>query len=83
MGNKIENTIKVDFNTTIQARGKFARLHIEVDLDKPLLGMFKIKGRIFEVEYEGLHLLCEYCGSFGDFSYDRLVKKEMKLKQIC
>jgi hypothetical protein len=58
IGNKIGSTVKVDKNTVMQERGKYARLCVEVDLTKPLLAMFMIKGRKYNVEYEGLHLLC-------------------------
>jgi hypothetical protein len=30
--------------------------------------MFMIKGRKYNVEYEGLHLLCKICGKFGHYS---------------
>jgi hypothetical protein len=30
--------------------------------------MFMIKGRKYNVEYEGLHLLCKTCGRFGHYS---------------
>jgi hypothetical protein len=41
---------------------------VEVDLSKPLLAMFELKGRHYKVEYEGLHLLCLVCGRFGHYS---------------
>jgi hypothetical protein len=68
IGNKIGSTVKVDKNTVMQERGKYARLCVEVDLTKPLLAMFMIKGRKYNVEYEGLHLLCKTCGRFGHYS---------------
>jgi hypothetical protein len=40
---------------------------VEVDLTKPLLAMFTIKGCKYNVEYEGLHLLCTTCGRFGHY----------------
>ncbi|KAK2425036.1 zinc ion binding / nucleic acid binding protein [Trifolium repens] len=68
IGNKIGSTMKVDKNTLMQERGKYARLCVEVDLTKSLLAMFMIKGRKYNVEYEGLHLLCKNCGRFGHYS---------------
>jgi hypothetical protein len=59
--------MKVDKNTLTQERGKYARLCVEVDLTKPLLAMFTIKERKYNVEYEGLHLLCTTCGKFGHY----------------
>jgi hypothetical protein len=62
------STVKVDKNTLMQERGKYARICVEVDLTKSLLAMFMIKGRKYNVEYEGLHLLCKTCGKFGHYS---------------
>ncbi|KAK2376903.1 zinc ion binding / nucleic acid binding protein [Trifolium repens] len=68
IGNKIGSTVKVDKNTLMQERGKYARICVEVDLTESLLAMFMIKGRKYNVEYEGLHLLCKICGKFGHYS---------------
>jgi hypothetical protein len=67
IGNRIGQTVKVDKNTLLQERGKYARLCVEVDLSKPLLAMFELKGRHYKVEYEGLHLLCLSCGRFDHY----------------
>ncbi|MCH87312.1 hypothetical protein A2U01_0008179, partial [Trifolium medium] len=67
IGNRIGRTVKVDRTTQAQARGKYARLCVEVDLTKPLLAMFQIKDRYYKVEYEGLHMLCLVCGTFGHY----------------
>ncbi|PNY13535.1 hypothetical protein L195_g010191 [Trifolium pratense] len=67
IGNRIGKTVKVDKNTLLQERGKYARLCVEVDLSKPLLAMFELKGRHYKVEYEGLHLLCLSCGRFDHY----------------
>lgn len=40
---------------------------MEVDLSKPLLAMFMIKRRKYNVEYEGLHVLCINCGRFAHY----------------
>ncbi|MCI41099.1 hypothetical protein A2U01_0062332, partial [Trifolium medium] len=57
----------VDKNTLAQERGKYARLCVQVNLTKPLLAMFTIKGRKYNIEYEGLHMLCTTCGRFGHY----------------
>lgn len=46
-------------------RAKFARVCVEVDLRKILVSKFKLNGRIYNVEYEGLHLVCFGCGCYG------------------
>ncbi|MCH94906.1 hypothetical protein A2U01_0015876, partial [Trifolium medium] len=67
IGNRVGKTVKVDKNTLQQERGKYARLCVEVNLTKPLLAMFTIKGRKYHIEYEGLHMLCITCGKFGHY----------------
>jgi hypothetical protein len=74
IGNRIGRTVKVDRTTTTQTRGKYARLCVEVDLTKPLLAMFQIKDRYYKVEYEGLHMLCLACGTFGHYKEGCVVK---------
>jgi hypothetical protein len=67
IGNRIGQMVKVDRNTLLQERGKYARVCVEVDLNKPLLAMFELKGEVYKVEYEGLHMLCRRCGKFGHY----------------
>ncbi|KAJ1406797.1 Zinc finger, CCHC-type [Sesbania bispinosa] len=70
------HTVKIDPNTLRQyedevgtgmmtERGKFARICVEVDLRKVLISRFRLNGRVYHVEYEGLHLICFNCGRFG------------------
>lgn len=46
LGDRIGRTVKVDKTTQLMARGKYARLCVEIDLDAPLLAMFEIKNHI-------------------------------------
>lgn len=57
--------IKVDMNTSLATRGRFVRVCIEVDLNKPLVGQFRLDGKVCKVKYEGLHTICFACGHFG------------------
>lgn len=68
-GNKIGRTIKVDKNTMQYERGKYVRLSV-VNLSKPLLAMFNIKGRKYKIEYKNIHLLCLSCGRYGHYKED-------------
>lgn len=43
-GNEIGLTIKVDIATLLASRGKFARVCIEVDLKKPLMARYRMRG---------------------------------------
>ncbi|KAJ7962195.1 reverse transcriptase [Quillaja saponaria] len=53
VGDKLRNTIKVDDATLKASRGNFARLCVEVDLNKPLIPKIKVGKRIHEIMYKG------------------------------
>jgi hypothetical protein len=57
--------VKVDIHTLDASRGKFARVCIEIDLDKPVVGKVWFRDFWYHVEYEGLHLMCKSCGIYG------------------
>ncbi|KAL4348532.1 hypothetical protein GQ457_17G013930 [Hibiscus cannabinus] len=61
----IGQVVKIDYNTQGGGRGKFARLAVLVDLNKPLLARIRIDGNIQRIEYEGLHHICYDCGTYG------------------
>ncbi|KAJ9189613.1 hypothetical protein P3X46_000882 [Hevea brasiliensis] len=61
----IGKLVHIDCNTEEACRGKFARIAIKVDLNKPLLAKFDIEGRVQNVEYKGLYNICFSCGCFG------------------
>jgi hypothetical protein len=51
--------IKVDIHTLDASRGRFARVCIEIYLDKPVVGKIWFRNYWYHVEYERLHLLCK------------------------
>lgn len=57
--------LKVDRLTSIHSRGQYARICVEVDLDRPLKSFIEIRGHKLFLEYEGLHLICFHCGKYG------------------
>ena len=57
--------IKIDYQNEAVQRGKFARLAVMVNLNKPLVSRFKINNRVQKVEYEDLPTICYSCGRFG------------------
>ncbi|XP_021849487.1 uncharacterized protein [Spinacia oleracea] len=65
IGNKIGKVTRIDHNTALAQRGQFTRLSVELDLNKPLLSKFWLRGRIWKVQYEGLRLICFNCGKIG------------------
>ncbi|KAK0586904.1 hypothetical protein LWI29_014182 [Acer saccharum] len=65
IGGMLERMCKVDPITEMQARGRFARICVEIDITKPLVGALNIDDRIISVEYESLGLNCFKCGRYG------------------
>nr|XP_025703040.1 myb-like protein X [Arachis hypogaea] len=61
--------------------GKFARLCVEVDLTKPLLGVYMIKGKLYQIEYEGIHQLCFLCGRIDHEQKQCTLGKEIDLER--
>ncbi|CAN1172179.1 hypothetical protein LINPERHAP2_LOCUS30024, partial [Linum perenne] len=47
IGNHIEKTVHMDLAATEGARASYARVCVEVDISKPLLGMYIIEDRFF------------------------------------
>lgn len=65
IGSLSGTTVKVDSHTMSQARGKFARICVELDLAKPLTPFIEVEGCTFGVVYEGINLVCFECGCYG------------------
>lgn len=63
--NKIRRTLKVDYTTLSVSRGKFARVCVEVDLNKPLKSIYMLMNKFWNIQYEGLHTLCFKCERYG------------------
>ncbi|KAJ7949856.1 Zinc ion binding nucleic acid binding protein [Quillaja saponaria] len=61
----IGKPLKLDKTTEHSVRGKFARVCVEIDLDRLLIPKVKIGSRWRAVEYEGFHLIYFHCGLFG------------------
>ncbi|KAK2981990.1 hypothetical protein RJ640_007582 [Escallonia rubra] len=65
MGNTLGTAVKADKQTADSARGKFARVCIELNLSKPLIPKVWLNGHLQNVEYEGLYAVCFHCGKYG------------------
>ncbi|XP_057432320.1 uncharacterized protein LOC130725081 [Lotus japonicus] len=61
----IGKPIRVDINTLRGDRGRFARICVELDLTKPVYGKIMIEDFWYNIEYEGLHIICTKCGCYG------------------
>lgn len=40
LASSIDTTVKIDINTRLATRGRFARVCVEIDLTKPLVAQF-------------------------------------------
>ena len=57
--------LHIDANIDNGARGRFARLCVQVNLDKPLVKSIYL-GRLKQsIQYEGIGTLCFECGRIG------------------
>ncbi|KAI8000183.1 hypothetical protein LOK49_LG09G01631 [Camellia lanceoleosa] len=63
--------LKVDINTVVASRRKYARVCVEVELRKPLVSQFTIGKNTYITEYEHLHSVCFSCG------------RERHVKHVC
>ncbi|CAJ2637226.1 unnamed protein product, partial [Trifolium pratense] len=62
--------VKVDTNTLSVERGRFARICVEIDLTLPVVGKVNVNGHWYNVQYEGLHIICGGCGCYGHHTRD-------------
>ncbi|KAL5757024.1 hypothetical protein ACOSQ2_021770 [Xanthoceras sorbifolium] len=65
IGKMLGTMCKVDPITVTQARGRFARLCVEIDITKPIIGSVRADGKSIRVEYENLGVICFNCGRYG------------------
>ena len=65
IGKAIGNVLRVDTHTATESRGRFARICVQVNVEKPLVTTILIGKREQPVCYEGIHKLCFECGRIG------------------
>ncbi|GKV18314.1 hypothetical protein SLEP1_g28712 [Rubroshorea leprosula] len=65
IGNMLGTPLRLDAYTAHQSRGQYARICIQVDLDKPLVPFVQIGKHVQKVLYEGPIALCYACGCVG------------------
>ncbi|XP_057432639.1 uncharacterized protein LOC130725428 [Lotus japonicus] len=76
----IGTPIRVDINTLQGDRGRFARICVELDLTKPIFGKIMIEDFWYNIEYEGLHIICTKCGCYGHRSRECIKPASVVLK---
>lgn len=86
IGDCIGRFVKVDDHTIRASKGRYARIAVEIDLHKPLLPKYILGSEEFNVEYEGIRLICFSCGVFGHHQDDcpqspeAMARKEKELE---
>nr|XP_023871666.1 uncharacterized protein LOC111984273 [Quercus suber] len=65
IGNPIGPVLRIDANMALETRGRYARICIQVDLNKPLVRRILLEGVVQEIQYEGISSLCFSCGHAG------------------
>ncbi|XP_050254840.1 uncharacterized protein LOC126700672 [Quercus robur] len=65
IGNAIGPVLRIDSNTASEARGRYARICVQIDLGKPLINQILLEGLVQEIQYEGVRSLCFACGRVG------------------
>ena len=65
IGESIGKVLRVDTHTASEARGKYARLCTQIDINKPLINTILIGRFEQSVQYEGIQRLCFSCGRVG------------------
>nr|POE57275.1 uncharacterized protein CFP56_01924 [Quercus suber] len=83
IGKTIGNVLRVDTHTASEARGRFARICVQIDVDKPLVTAVLI-GRFEQpVCYEGIQKLCFECGRMGHRKENcpYTIRQDMQLRE--
>uniref|UniRef100_A0A7N2KN43 CCHC-type domain-containing protein n=1 Tax=Quercus lobata TaxID=97700 RepID=A0A7N2KN43_QUELO len=65
IGKLIGNVLRVDTHTAFETRGRFARLCVQIDVNKPLVTAILIGKFEQPICYEGIQKLCFGCGRMG------------------
>lgn len=65
IGEAIGRVLRIDSHIAMEARGRYARLCILLDVTKLLINIVLIGRFEQSVVYEGLHKLCFSCGRIG------------------
>ncbi|KAJ9182158.1 hypothetical protein P3X46_006183 [Hevea brasiliensis] len=61
----LDKIVKIDYNIEDSLRGKFVRVAVWVDTNKPLVSRFFINDDEQSIEYESLPEICYSCGRVG------------------
>ncbi|XP_045798137.1 uncharacterized protein LOC123892394 [Trifolium pratense] len=83
LASMVGNPVKVDLHTLRVERGRFARMCVEIDLTKPVVGRVGVNGEWYQVQYEGLHIICTQCGCYGHLLKDCAQTKKKPVTEVA
>ncbi|KAJ4827932.1 hypothetical protein Tsubulata_041745 [Turnera subulata] len=63
--NMIGRLVRIDYNTEEAIRGRYARVALELDLEKPLQSQVFVDSKWFHISYENIPQICFSCGHAG------------------
>ena len=62
IGQAVGKVLRINTHTATEARGRYARICVQIDVDKPLINTILIGKLEQSVSYEGIQNLCFACG---------------------
>ncbi|KAH1106714.1 hypothetical protein J1N35_010482 [Gossypium stocksii] len=65
IGETIDKVVRLDFNTDSRTKGRFTRMTVYINLEKPLIGQVLMNWLYQKVEYDDLPSICFSCGRYG------------------
>ncbi|PPD77313.1 hypothetical protein GOBAR_DD25761 [Gossypium barbadense] len=80
----VGKVVKLDMNTDSRGKGRFARMAVYIDLEKPLVSQILINGRTQNVEYASLSTICFHCERYVHVKYGhgRIGEKGQNLRVV-
>ncbi|XP_057452101.1 uncharacterized protein LOC130743900 [Lotus japonicus] len=80
LGSNLGTMLKIDMDTSVHSRSRFARICVEIDLSQQLTTNYTAMGEEHALEYEGLDSIYFRCGRYGhkmDGSHEPLASVQM------
>nr|POE98370.1 uncharacterized protein CFP56_55047 [Quercus suber] len=65
IGSTIGKVLRIDSHTALEARGRYARICVQIDVEQPLITALLIGNFEQPIIYEGIQKMCFSCGRIG------------------
>ncbi|KAH1115012.1 hypothetical protein J1N35_008390 [Gossypium stocksii] len=76
---RVGKVVPLDLNTDSRTRGRFTRIAVYVNLEKPLIAQVIVNEIPQKVEYKGLPTICFTCGKYG-YSNELCVSSQSEIE---